>query len=81
VGIAATPSVSAGKNDCWNDLDEKDEDVDLEELGRALAEAATVTSNSKKLNRQENSEEVAKLSPSSPTSRQVNDSLPGTDFL
>ncbi|XP_039154665.1 programmed cell death protein 2-like [Eucalyptus grandis] len=76
VGIAATPSVSAGKNDCWNDLDEKDEDVDLEELGRALAEAATVTSNSKKLNRQENSEEVAKLSPSRPTSRQVNDSLP-----
>ncbi|KAL3728837.1 hypothetical protein ACJRO7_033424 [Eucalyptus globulus] len=64
VGIAATPSVSAGKNDCWNDLDEKDEDVDLEELGQAFAAAAT------------NSEEVAKLSPSRPTSRQVNDSLP-----
>ncbi|KAL3728834.1 hypothetical protein ACJRO7_033421 [Eucalyptus globulus] len=64
VGIAATPSISAGKNDCWNDLDENDEDVDLEEQGWALAEAAT------------NSEEVAKLSPSRPTSRQVDDSLP-----
>lgn len=78
--MAATHSVSARENDWWNDLDENDEDVDLEDLGRALAEAATVTSNLKKPNGHENSEKVAKWSPSRPISRQADDSIPGTDF-
>ncbi|KAF8019104.1 hypothetical protein BT93_H3857 [Corymbia citriodora subsp. variegata] len=43
---------------------------------KAVAEATTVTSKSKKLNRNENSEEVAKLSASRPISGQANDSIP-----
>lgn len=64
--------VSVSKTSWWDDENEdEDDDVDLEELGKALFEAASVTSHSKKPNANRPSKSAVKPSHLSPKARVV----------
>lgn len=59
------------------DDDGTDEEIDLEELGKALSEAASVALNSKKQNKNLHQETVAKPLPLSPTTKVTDTRTPG----
>ncbi|GAV83702.1 PDCD2_C domain-containing protein [Cephalotus follicularis] len=68
---ATSGSVSNSK--WWKDLDEEsDEDIDLENLGKALAEAASLASQSKRSNDNRHYENGVKSPPLSPKKGEVN---------
>ncbi|XP_059624424.1 uncharacterized protein LOC132267305 [Cornus florida] len=58
------------------DDDEKSDDIDLEELGRALSEAGNLASHSKKQSSSHHPEAVVKPSPISQTARVVDNNTP-----
>lgn len=68
----ASSSVAVSNTSWWEDLDdENDEDMDLEELGKALSEAGSVASHSKKPQSNCQSKTIAKPSGPSPVSPRV----------
>lgn len=70
--------VSVSKTSWWDDEnEEEDDDVDLEELGKALSEAASLTSHSKKPNSNRHSKSAVKPSHLSPRARGVDVDTPG----
>lgn len=76
---STTSSVSVPNTNWWEDLDvENDDDVDLEELGRALSEAASLASISKEQSGNGHSEKSVKPSPLKPRLGSVNDIKLGT---
>ncbi|KAL9462164.1 hypothetical protein AB3S75_000212 [Citrus x aurantiifolia] len=69
--------VSISKTSWWDDEnEEEDDDVDLEELGKALSEAASLTSHSKKPNANWHSKSAVKPSHLSPRARGVDVDTP-----
>lgn len=72
-------SVSVSKTSWWEDLDDEDEDFDLEELGKALRNAASLASHTKKPHLNERNKPVAKSSPSSQLEKVVDTNTPGMD--
>lgn len=70
--------VSVSKTSWWDDdNEEEDDDVDLEELGKALSEAASLTSHSKKPNANRHSKSAVEPSHLSPWARGVDVDTPG----
>lgn len=76
-------SVSGLKKNLWDsfDDDDDDDDVDLEELGRALSEASSLASHSKKPNVNQHSKSIVKPSPLSQQKRVVDVDSPGIIIL
>lgn len=76
-------SVSGLKKNLWDsfDDDDDDDDVDLEELGRALSEASSLASHSKKPNVNHHSKSIVKPSPLSQQKRVVDVDSPGKIIL
>lgn len=74
-------SVSVSKTSWWEDLDDENEneDFDLEELGKALRNAASLASHTKKPHLNERNKPVAKSSPSSRLEKVVDADTPGMD--
>lgn len=75
-------STADWREDMWpfdsKEDDNEDEDcIDLEELGRALSEAATLASHPKKENKVSHSKVILEPSPVSKTARVVDDKTPG----
>lgn len=70
------------REDMWPFDSKEDDDgdkdcIDLEELGRALSEAATLASHPKKQNKVSHSKAILEPSPVSKTARVVDDKTPG----
>ncbi|KAK9272753.1 hypothetical protein L1049_003130 [Liquidambar formosana] len=77
VAPSSASSASVSNTNWWEDLDDgDDEDVDLEELGRALSEAASLASHSKKQNRNQHPETNVKSPPLNPRTRVVDTNMP-----
>ena len=72
--VVTSSPIAGWNNDIWTEEgnDENDEDIDLEELGRALFEAASVASFSKKWH----VKPTVKSSPLSPRTRVVSNDTP-----
>jgi pre-rRNA-processing protein TSR4 len=76
--LLAPPSVSVSNTSWWEGFgDEDGEGMDLEELGKALSEAATFASHSKKPQSNHHSETIMKPTPVSPRRRIMDANTPG----
>lgn len=73
---ATVASVSVSNTNWCNFDNENENDVSLEELGRALSEASTLASNSKKQNKNKHRETKAKPLPFNATTRMVDTNRP-----
>ncbi|XP_059431723.1 uncharacterized protein LOC132165256 isoform X2 [Corylus avellana] len=77
VASSPAPCVSVSNTSWWEGFgDEDGEDMDLEELGKALSEAATFASHSKKPQSNHHSETIMKPTPVSPRRRIMDANTP-----
>jgi pre-rRNA-processing protein TSR4 len=75
---STAPSVSVSNTSWWEGFgDENGADMDLEELGKALSEAATFASHSKKPQSNRCSKSKKKPTPVSPRRRMMDANTPG----
>lgn len=78
----ASPKTTKLQDDPWSfNFDDEDDEIDLDDLGRALTEATTLASASKTKKPNTFSDDIDKCSPVTLNSRAVDDKTSGTILL
>lgn len=80
--VPSTSSITVSNASWWEDLDdENDEDINLEELGKAFNDAARLGSTAKKPHRNDHSKTSTKPSSSSQLEKVADVDTPGMDVF